>query len=339
ENAVDSTGLSREEEFGAALKKLQEIRDRTQVKIIKDRVSAYVNLMQAVVDCFRHDTYEAAKGNVKAACTIFNEYADEDGKKICDKFYDALENKSEDAWMELIRNKDEISCPFYRLLKEGADKKRAKIAEMGTEKLYKTVDRIETKVDDISTKISELQNELNSGFDRIKESVEQGFEDEKEQHQMIIDGLDVTHQKLNRLLTMSKDIEGEEGESIRQFSKQILELVENEDSDALKQFIENIIGSESSFISSIEQSANPEKHKVEAKEELETTLSGFKGISAKVKKEAGMFGRNVTYNVVAALMAEEIIKYIFPLITTATIGIPIPIPSQLLDSLSKAVKG
>jgi len=340
ENAVDSTGLSREEEFRAALKKLQEIRDRTQVKIIQDRGSAYVHLMQAAVDCFRHDSYEVAKDNVRAACTIFNEYNDKDGNKICDKFYDALiKNKSEDAWMELIRNKDGISCSFYRLLKEGADKKRAEIAEVEKEKLYETVDRIETKVDDISIKIGKLQNELNSGFDRIKKRIEQGFEDEKEQHQIIIDGVDFTQQKLAKLLIISKDIEGEEGESIRQFSKQILELLENEDSDSLKQFIENIIGSESSFISSIEQSANSEKHKDEAKKELETTLSGFKGIFDKVKKEAGIFGRNVTYNVAAALMAEEIIKYIFPLITTATIGIPIPIPSQLLDSLSKAAKG
>jgi hypothetical protein len=47
-----------------------------------------------------------------------------------------------------------------------------------------------------------------------------------------------------------------------------------------------------------------------------------------------LFGRNVTYNLTAALIAEGIIKYIIPLVSMAILGIPIP--SQIMDLMSKA---
>ena len=330
EKAVNSNGIKREDEFRLARKKLEEIRDRTHIKIIKDRVSAYVFLMNALVDSFKKENYDDAKENIRQACRIFDEHNDKDGSKTCELFSDAvIKKKDPEAWRKILLEKDSLSCNIFRLLSEGADSKERK-TRLGT--LHEDLREIKDKIDDISIKIDELKTDLNTGFERIKEKVEQGFEGENEQSQNIINRLDDTQLKLEKLADISKRSKGNEGESIRQFSKQILLLLEKGDSEALERFVKEVINNEDSLITEINDSAMPDKEKTKAK----GTIKKFKKISGKAKKEAGLFGRNVSYNLAAALLAEEIIKHIFPLISTATIGVPIP--SQLLELLSKAVQ-
>ena len=330
EKALNNKGLSREEEFGLALKKLEEIRDRTQIKIIKDRVSAHIYLMTAIINCFRRETYEEAGENVMEARKIFRESDDKAGLKICDIFYDAIiEKKDPEAWMEIIRHKDRLSCNIYRLLSEGADRKRT---EVGIERLYESNKRIETKLDEVSGTLKDL----NTGFGRIKESLEKESSDHNIHHQEIMNKLDAAHQLLKELVIKSQNIGGNEGESIRRFAKQIQQMIENKDLDGLKIFIEEIIKSEKLLSDVIEESTVSKENKEDAKKELKLSISGFKDILSKVKKEINPFSKNVAYNLVASLMAEEIIKYIFPVLSTAIVGIPIP--SQVMNSLSNILK-
>ena len=326
EKAIDSSGIKREDEFKLARKKLEEIRDRTEIKIINDRVSAYVFLMNALVDSFRKGRYDDAKDNIREAYKIFDKYNDKDGIKTCELFSDAvIKKKDPEAWRKILLKKDKLSCNIFRLLSEGADikEKEARKGEL--------ISGLESKIDDISIKIYELKTDLNTGFGHIKDRVEQGFEDKNEQSQDIINRLEETQLKLEKLAEISETSKGNEGKSIRQFSKQILLLLENEDSEALERFVKEVINNEESLITEIDDSAMPDKDKTKAK----GTLKKFKKISGKAKKEAGLFGRNVSYNLTAALLAEEIIKHVFPLISTAAIGVPIP--SQLLELLSKAI--
>ena len=224
EKTVDCSGIKRENEFRLARKKLEEIRDRTQIKIINDRVSAYVFLMNALIDSFRKESYDDAKENIRQACRIFDKYDDKDGSKTCDLFSDAvIKNKDPEAWREILRHKSSLSCNLYRLISEGADWKEKEV-RLGT--LQEDVGDIKDKIDDISIKIDDLKTELNTGFGRIKEKVEQGFEGENEQSQDIINRLDDTQLKLEKLVEISETSKGNEGESIRQFSKQILQLLE-----------------------------------------------------------------------------------------------------------------
>ena len=99
----------------------------------------------------------------------------------------------------------------------------------------------------------------------------------------------------------------------------------------MERFVKEVINNEESLITEIDDSTMSDKEKTKAK----GFLKKFKKIPKKAKKEAGAFGKNVSYNLATALMAEEIIKHIFPLISTAIIGVPIP--SHLLELLSKAI--
>jgi hypothetical protein len=124
ENALKST-IDEEDELKHAIEKLKQIRDRTQIKIIKDRVSAYIYLLQALVDCFSKDSYNEASENVKAACRIFKEYGDKQGQEMCEIFHNAVvKNRDSNAWYDIIRNR-EFSSNFYSLLCEYSDRKRA----------------------------------------------------------------------------------------------------------------------------------------------------------------------------------------------------------------------
>ncbi|MCJ7695632.1 MAG: hypothetical protein MUO40_09410, partial [Anaerolineaceae bacterium] len=79
--------------------------------------------MTAIVESFRKNSRDEAKRNIKEAYNIFEEHNDKDGSKICDAFYDALIKNDPDAWMEIIKDKNNLSCPIYRLLKEGSERK------------------------------------------------------------------------------------------------------------------------------------------------------------------------------------------------------------------------
>lgn len=64
-----------------ARKKLEEIYNRTQIKIVKDRVSAYVFLMTSLDFCFEQGSYEDAAENVQKSYKIFHEFGDKLNKR------------------------------------------------------------------------------------------------------------------------------------------------------------------------------------------------------------------------------------------------------------------
>src|SRR5665647_1015813 len=124
ENALKST-VDEEEELKLAVEKLKEIRDRTQIKIIKDRVSANIYLLQALVDCFNKDSYKEAAENVKQGCSVFLECGDKQGQQMCEVFHNAIvKRRDPNAWQDIIRRR-EFSSNFYSLLCEYSDRKRA----------------------------------------------------------------------------------------------------------------------------------------------------------------------------------------------------------------------
>ncbi|MCX9025369.1 MAG: tetratricopeptide repeat protein [Candidatus Methanoperedens sp.] len=204
--------------------------------------------------------------------------------------------------------------------------------EVGMQGLCESNKRIETKLDDISGTLKDL----NAGFGRIKESFEQELRDQGTLAQEIINQLDASHLLLKDLVNDSEKVAGKEGESIRRFAKRIQQMIENKDLDGLKIFIEEIIKNEKLLSDLIEKSTVSLKNKKEAKETLKSSLFGFKDIIGNVKKNMKPFSNNVASHVAAALIAEEIIKYIFPLLSTAIIGIPIP--SQVVNLFSRVSK-
>jgi hypothetical protein len=115
ENALKST-IDEKKELRLAVEKLTEIRDRTQIKMIKDRVSAYIYLLQALVDYFTKDSYNKAAENVREGCRIFRECGDKQGQQMCEIFHKAMvKNRDPNVWYDIIRNR-EFSSNFYSLL-------------------------------------------------------------------------------------------------------------------------------------------------------------------------------------------------------------------------------
>ncbi len=170
ENALKST-INEEDELKLAVKKLKEIRDRTLIKIIKDRVSAYIHLLQALVDCFNKDSYKEAAQNVKEGCKIFREYGDKQGQQMCEIFNNAVVRKRDpNAWQGIIRNR-EFSSNFYNLLCEYSDRKRANLEFYMSGQLHTKVNTISENVEqikeisiNIENKIDEIINQIRSGF-------------------------------------------------------------------------------------------------------------------------------------------------------------------------------
>lgn len=173
ENALEST-INEEDELKLAVEKLKEIRDRTQIKIIKDRVSAYIHLLQALVDCFNNDSYKEAAENVKEGCKIFREYEDKQGQQMCEIFHNAIVRKNPDAWQEIIRNR-EFSSNFYSLLCQYSDRKRAALEYYRFDQVHEIMGAVSKEVEQVKkisiqykNKIDEIKNDLED----IKEKID-----------------------------------------------------------------------------------------------------------------------------------------------------------------------
>ena len=329
-NAIDE-----EDELKLAIKKLEEIRDRTQIKIIKDRVSAYIFLMQSLVDCFNKDLYEEAADKVKKGCNIFRGYGDRQGQETCNIFYNAVVKKRDpDAWQEIIKNRV-LSSNFYSLLCEYADRKRVNLESIESQKLdqiYGTVCRNEETVRRTEEKVDQLQDTLNKEFAEIKDQIRIGFKGSDSEFREIKKMITSIQQDFEYLIQVSNKSSSKEEEAIRTFVVQMLDMIKRGDIEKLNRFLEKIVENESSLEEIIEKSKAPEREKADAKYKL----ADFKKIPGILKEKMKSFSADVTKDVIVSLTAEEIITFLTPVLSTAAFGVPIP--SQVVGILLKAIR-
>lgn len=324
ENALKST-IDEENELKHAVEKLKEIRDRTQIKIIKDRVSAYIYLLQALVDCFNKDSYKEAAENVKEGCKIFSEYGDKQGQQMCEIFHNAVVKKRDpNAWQEIIRNR-ELSSNFYNLLCEYSDRKRADLESHKLSHIYEVVNRTEEKVD-------QLQATLNQECAKIKDKIENGFDGTVSELREIKVKINSIQEDFEHLIQVSNKVSGNEGELIREFVTQMIGLMKKGDAETINHFLEEIVKNEASLEETLENGKIPEKEKAEAK----SKLADLKKIPGILKEKAKSFSVDVTKDVVVTLTSGEIIKLLTPVLSTAVFGVPIP--SQILRILLEAIR-
>jgi tetratricopeptide (TPR) repeat protein len=348
ENALKKS-IFRKDELELARRKLEEIGSRTQIKVIKDRVSAYVFLMNSLDFCFEQGSYEDAAENVRKACKIFHEFDDKPGYEMCECFHEALlENKNPESWRNVVQKifySGEFSFNFYRLLCNYSDKKRTSISQDLPLQILAKTSRIEEKVDNIQ----KMLDQISADCSLIKGKIEQGFKGTATELKKINEKIDNIEQNLDNLVRISNDVGGKEGKCIREFASQMLELMKKGDYEALKRFSEKIVQNSSSIEEIIEVSEIPEKEKAEAK----SKLADLKKIPRILKGKAKSFSVGVTENMIAnlisgeivdgeaikvvSLVSGEIIKLLIPVLSTAVFGVPIP--SKVVEMLLEAMKG
>lgn len=152
---------------------------------------------------------------------------------------------------------------------------------------------------------------MNSVTNSIKDNIEKDLED---------------------LIQISNYVNGKEGECIREFASKMMELMKKGDCKALKCFVERVIQNSSSIIETIESAEIPEREKEEAK----SRLLDFKKLPGILKEKAKSFSVDVAKDVVVSLTAEEIVKLLVPVLSTAVFGVPIP--SQIMTMLVAAIR-
>jgi hypothetical protein len=323
ENALKST-IKEEDELKLAVEKLKEIRNRTQIKIIKDRVSAYIHLLQSLVDCFNNDSYKEAAENVKEGCKIFREYGDKQGQQMCEVFHNAVvKRENPDAWQEIIRNR-EFSSNFYSLLCEYSDRKRANMESYKLSQIYQTVNRTEKKVD-------QLQETLNQEFAEIKDQIRIGFKGSDSEFREIKKMIVSIQQDFEYLVQVSSKVSKKEEEAIRIFMVKMLDMIKQGDTEKLSLFLEEIVKNENSLEEIIEKSKAPEREKADIK----SKLADLKRIPRILKEKMKSFSVDVTKDVIVSLTAGEIIALLTPVLSTATFGVPIP--SKVVEMLFEAM--
>ena len=324
--------IFRKDELEFARQKLEEIGNRTQIKIIKDRVSAYVFLMNSLDFCFEQESYKDAAENVRKACKIFHEFDDKQGCEMCECFHEALlENRDPDSWRKVVQKillSGEFSSNFYRLLCNYSDRKRTNILQVLPLQILEKASIIKEKVDNIQKTLDQINSECVS----IKDQIEKGFDGTTAELRQIKGKIDNIEQDLDNLVRISNDVGGKEGDCIREFASQMLELMKKEDSEALKRFSKKIVQNSSSITEIIEAANIQGKEKAEAK----SKLADFKKIQGILKEKAKSFSVDVTKDVIVSLTAGEIITLLTPVLSTAAFGVPIP--SQIVAMLFAAIK-
>jgi predicted methyltransferase MtxX (methanogen marker protein 4) len=80
ENALKRS-IFRKDELELARQKLEEMGNRKQIKIMTDRVSAYIFLINSLDFCFEQGSYEDAAENVQKSYKIFHEFGDKLNKR------------------------------------------------------------------------------------------------------------------------------------------------------------------------------------------------------------------------------------------------------------------
>lgn len=331
ENALKKS-IVRKKELELARRKLEEIGNRTQIKIITDRVSAYVFLMNSLDLCFEQGSYEDAAENVLKAYNIFLEFDDKPGCEMCECFNDALlENQNPEPWRVIIQKiflSREFTSNFYRLLCNYSDRKRTSILQDLPLQTFKNTIEIKRTLYDIQKTLDKIKLECVS----IKYQIGKGFKGTDTELQKINEKIDSFQQSLEHLIQISDNVDGKEGECIREFASQMLELVKKGDYESLKRFSEKIVQNSSSIEEIIEAANIPEKEKAEAK----SKLVALKKIPEILKEKAKSFSVDVTKDVIVTLASGEIIKLLTPVLSTAILGVPVP--SQVVEILREAIR-
>ncbi|MDD3052653.1 MAG: hypothetical protein PHR06_16155 [Candidatus Cloacimonetes bacterium] len=331
ENALKKS-IFRKDELELARQKLEEISNRTQIKIVKDRVSAYIFLMNSIDFCFEQGSYEDAAENVRKACKIFHEFDDKPGCEMCECFHEALlENRNPESWRNVVQKlllSGEFSSNFYRLLCNYSDKTRTRILQDLPLQIIKNTTEIKGTLDNLQKTSDQIRLDCIS----IKDQIGKGFKGTDAELKQINEKIDNSQQNLEFLVQISKDVGGKEGECIREFSSQILELMKKGDSEALKRFSEKIVQNSSSITEIIEAADIPEKEKAEAK----SKLADLKKIPGVLKEKVKSFSVDVTKDVIVSLTSGEIIKLLTPVLSTAILGVPVP--SQVVGILLEVIR-
>lgn len=354
ENALKKS-IFRKDELELARQKLEEIGNRTQIKTIKDRVSAYVFLMNSLDFFFEQGSYEDAAENVRKACKIFHEFDDKPGCEMCECFHEALlENKNPESWRNVVQKillSGEFSSNFYRLLCNYSDKKRTSILQDIPLQTLEKASRINEKVDKLDEKVDDIQktlDQISADCISIKDQIRNGFKGTNAELKKIYEKIDNIQKDLDNLVRISNKIGGKEGECIRKFASLMLDLMKKGDYEALKRFSEKIVQNSSSIEEIIEAAEITEKEKAEAK----SKLADLKKIPGILKGKAKSFSADVTENVIANLISGEIvngeaikivsfasgeiIKLLIPVLSTAIFGVPVP--SKVVGMLLETMK-
>lgn len=338
ENALKST-VDKEDELKHAVEKLNEIRNRTWIKVIKDRVSAYIYLLQAFVDCFTENSFTEVAENIKKGCRIFQEYADENGQQLCEIFHNAVAKKRDpDAWQEIIKNR-KFASNFYSLLCEYSDRKRAYLEFNKFSQIFEEIKQVKEISIRSENKLDEVQKtleQIHSGFIEIKNQIEEGFNGTAQELMEIKGKIDTIEQDLDNLMQVSNVVGGKEGKCIRAFALKMLELVKKRDYESLKHFIEKIVENEADLEETIEKGKDHRKEKEDAKSKLADFKKILWTLSENVAANLTADGILKLKDVAVALTAEEIVKLLVPVLSTAAFGVPIP--SKIVEILLKVIR-
>lgn len=202
--------------------------------------------------------------------------------------------------------------------------------------------KVERKLDVLSTKMDQIREDISKtnvvlskisvDCSSIKFRIEKGFEGTETELKKINMRIDSVQCNFGRLMQISNSISDKEAECVRKFVLEFSELMKSGEYGIINVFLEKMIQHEISFKETIENSCLPEKDKVNAK----SKLSRFKNIPKIVKKKAKSFSINVTKDVIVTLTADEIVKLLIPLLSTAIIGVPIP--SQVVGMLLTSIR-
>ena len=217
------------------------------------------------------------------------------------KVADVPENGYILSKIELMRNERDLNKQYGILL--------FVIARIPTMKIIteKELDRKFLKVDLIYDKTVSIENKL----DLIQKSLDRGLE---------------------KLDMLSTEVDEKEGELIQTFSKNILELTEKRDKEAIESLLEEVLKKENILIEGIEKSTAPQ----EEKEASKSSVLNIRSVINKIKHPIKSFGKDVTKEIVVTYAAEELVKLVFQLVSISTLGIPIP--PQILNFLISITK-
>ena len=128
-------------------------------------------------------------------------------------------------------------------------------------KFLKNTSEIKEKLDNLQKMLDQVSSECVL----IKDQIEEGFEGTDAELRQIKEKIDNIEQDLDNLVQISNDVGGKEGECIRKFASQMLELMKKGDSEALKRFSEKIVQNSSSIEEIIEAAKIPEREESRSK--------------------------------------------------------------------------